>query len=971
MGVTNLSRSPPCTEQSNTTLFARFLRGVQLLKQKMYQQYIYKFPSSRIFGNRKKLKSKKPDFKITLREARLNGEVISLADSNVLRAIDELNGVDREATAAQIADIRAEIKCLRESPDNRAASRKRISELYAKLDEIQLKTDYLEVVMSKPSDFDKLNEGFSVNGVEFRRLVGTPNGVKQSVVAYCPVVNENGIYVHDELNRRMNGGRDESKPLVPAKFEAYKALACSASVPVSEPRDILVVDDFVLSFEDNFIELKDAETDDGEPIMTEKRGEFELNASDGFGLICPALAERWSKELELDYTAGGMCIRNLFCKGMVYAFDFHEFARRFCDSDTIADVWGNVHTISDVEIILPVSVMKLWDSYPSLERYLECCREYGHGFAVTKVCERELENERTLNYQFIQSYDLTDDEIKELVQPSIDEIKETICGDADKTLLYLRGACGRNYDFDSDTNYLAKAIMIDRRVAKDPYAVTTVYNMIKKRIDDLKIGKVKVRGNYTVISGDPFAFCQKIFGCDVPDNEKGLLKAGEIYSKYWVEDCESKRVVCFRAPMSVHNNIRTMRVVRNEDVDFWYRYMPTVNIINCHDMFYPALNGADNDGDAILVTDNEILLRNTRDVPAIVCVQKKAEKSVITEELLAQSNKLGFGDEIGAITNRVTAMYDIMTQFDKDTDEYRTLEYRIKCGQMFQQAEIDKIKGIVCRPMSKQWYEFKAVAIHEDEDSDYTKEQKEFNRRILADKKPYFMIYIYSEVKRELNDFVKSANRISLENFLTPIEELLVKENKTEAEQTHVDYYNKRFPISYGDCVMNRLCRHVEQEFDGYVSSKKTENINYPFTDLLVSRNYESNIARTVEVKKIREIFSEFTKRYNKAQTACIIGDYDDESAADFKNAVVDEFLKSCYEVCSSDERLCDILLKIGYTTALSKKLIWNTFGRQICQNLSEKYSQYSYFAMDKDGETVYRGQNYEKIIVDLKETSE
>lgn len=272
--------------------------------------------------------------------------------------------------------------------------------------------------------------------------------------------------------------------------------------------------------------------------------------------------------------------------------------------------------------------------------------------------------------------------------------------------------------------------------------------------------------------------------------------------------------------------------------------------------------------------------------------------------------------------------------------------------------------------MSKQWYEFKAVAVHEDEDSDYTKEQKEFNRRILADKKPYFMIYIYAKTKRELNDFVKSANRISLENFLTPIEELLVKENKTEAEQTHVDYYNKRFPISYGGCVMNRLCRHVEQEFDGYVDNKKDENKNYPFADLLVSRNYESNIARSVEVKKIQELYTEFSRRYNKAQTACIIGDYDDESAVDFKNAVVDEFLRSCYEICSSEERLCDILLKICYTTVGSRKLLWNTSGRQICQNLSEKYSQYSYFAMDKDGETVYRGHRYEKITVDLKENA-
>lgn len=654
------------------------------MKQKLYQQFVYKVESSRI------LKAKKRDLIISPKEARLKNEVISLADSAVLRMIDKLNGVNRNELSGKINGIRNEIKELKLSVDNKAGARKRIKELYAQLDELQFKPDYVMVVMSKPSDFDKLCKGFFINGIEYKRLVGTPNGVKKSTVVFCSVINKNGIHIYNELQTRMNGGRDESKELVPAKFEAYKALACSASIPVSMPKDVLVVDDFVLRFMDNVITLENSDSAD-EPLMREERAEVELNASDGFGLICPDLAKRWSEELELGYVTAGMCIRNLFCKGMVYTFDFHEFAKRYYGQDTIRDVWGGIHNINDVEIILPVSVVKLWDSYKSLADYLDNCDKYGHTFAATKACEEKLENERTLNYQFIQSYDLTDDEIKELVKPTIDEIKETICGDTDKTLLFLRGACGKNYDFDADTNYIAKAIMVEPQVAKDPFVISTVHNMIKKRIDDLKIGVLKVHGNYTVISGDPFAFCQSVFGCDIPDSEKGLLKAGEMYSKYWIDDNggNGKKVVCFRAPMSCHNNLRVMNVVHNDDIDFWYQYMNTVNIINCHDTFYPAENGADNDGDAIFTTDNEILLRKTRETPAIVCVQKKAQKSVVTEERLAAANKNSFGDDIGAITNRITAMYDVITKFDRGSREYEDLKYRINCGQLLQQDCID------------------------------------------------------------------------------------------------------------------------------------------------------------------------------------------------------------------------------------------------------------------------------------------
>ena len=40
-------------------------------------------------------------------------------------------------------------------------------------------------------------------------------------------------------------------------------------------------------------------------------------------------------------------------------------------------------------------------------------------------------------------------------------------------------------------------------------------------------------------------------------------------------------------------------------------------------------------------------------------------------------------------------MYDVQAQFDKRSKEYQVLEDRIKCGQLYQQNEIDKIKGII------------------------------------------------------------------------------------------------------------------------------------------------------------------------------------------------------------------------------------------------------------------------------------
>ena len=87
--------------------------------------------------------------------------------------------------------------------------------------------------------------------------------------------------------------------------------------------------------------------------------------------------------------------------------------------------------------------------------------------------------------------------------------------------------------------------MIDERMAKDPYVIDRINYVVKKKINDAKKGDLKIHGNYAQVSGDPFALCQKIFGVKVKEEEYGLLNAGEIYSKYWV-DRSVKEIVCFR-----------------------------------------------------------------------------------------------------------------------------------------------------------------------------------------------------------------------------------------------------------------------------------------------------------------------------------------------------------------------------------------------------------------------------------------
>ncbi len=91
------------------------------------------------------------------------------------------------------------------------------------------------------------------------------------------------------------------------------------------------------------------------------------------------------------------------------------------------------------------------------------------------------------------------------------------------------------------------------------------------------------------------------------------------------------------------------------------------------------------DGDLVMLTDDETLVGCFTPLPAIVCAQRRAAKKLVTEEDIVTSNVNSFGDEIGKITNRVTSMYEVQARYDKDSPEYRELDYRIKCGQLLQQ----------------------------------------------------------------------------------------------------------------------------------------------------------------------------------------------------------------------------------------------------------------------------------------------
>lgn len=843
----------------------------------------------------------------------------------MLRWIDELNGItdaDRQAR-----EIKQEIKRIRKEPNN-VQNRRVIKQLYTKLDKLQYKPDYMCLIIDKEKDYYRACRGFSINGIKYKRLLGTNGGIKNSTIVF---VSEKHA---DELRRRIDNGRNPDAELVPAKLEAYKALTCSASTPVSLPNGILVVDDCETEFLSDIIYLTDE--GDGEPVMEMRKNEkIQMDASDGYGIMLPSLADKWSEELGLDYRVSGVNTRFSFEKGMVFTFDFVDFADRVAKKYIVKDAWGNEVDIRNVELVLTTSMVKLWDSYESCEDYINKSIENGYTFGIAKTCPKELETERNLNYQFIQSYDLDDNDIEELISPTMNEIKDVLGGDWRKTVLFLKGA-GLNADnigrIDDD---FIKAIMIDPRMVDDPFVQSTIYQLIRNRINEAKVGVLKVHGNYSIVSGDPYTLCQSIFGLELT----GLLKDGEIYNQYWA-DRGADRLACFRAPMTCHNNIRLVRPADNEQVRYWYQYMTTCTIFNSWDTAASALNGCDFDGDLVMLTDNKVLVNKLQPLPALMCAQRRATKRVPTEEDFIRSNIESFGNDIGQTTNWITSMFEVRARFEKGSAEYDTLSYRIRCGQLYQQNAIDKAKGIVCKPMPRLWYDRHAANKSEGD--------AKFQRNIVADKKPYFMRYIYPMLSKQYNTYIKNTDKNALREFQMTVAELkaIPKADRTERQEEFLKYYDFRLPVGVNPCVMNKICWRFEDEFDGHIG-KHNSAIKFDYSIMRSEDEYT-----TKQFNSIKRLYDDYNKRL---ASYAIFADYeriDDCDSFIALSVMNDEFRKECYKICPNKSTLCNIILDICYTRNSTKRFAWSMCGSEIIHNLLQRNdNQISYPTLDSDGD--------------------
>lgn len=264
--------------------------------------------------------------------------------------------------------------------------------------------------------------------------------------------------------------------------------------------------------------------------------------------------------------------------------------------------------------------------------------------------------------------------------------------------------------------------------------------------------------------------------------------------------------------------------------------------------------------------------------------------------------------------------------------------------------------------MPREWHDRHCVNKIEDA------EKRRFYLRLVADKKPYFMRMIYPALMKQYNTYIKNTNKNALREFQMTVDELtsLPESRLTERQREFLRYYRSRMPVSDHNCVMNRICKKFEAEFDGYVG-KHNAVTDFDYTIMKSGAEYSR-----AQYNAILKLYDDYNKRLRNYAVFAGYERVDEYDAFARMLEMREEFEQECAAVCPNRFALCDIVLDICYRKSSTKRFAWEMCGDEIIQNLLSKAGgMISYPERDDNGAIEFGGNRFTLRRTKLEDTDE
>ena len=912
--------------------------------KKLQQFYSLKFSSRR-------LKKSNYNIEISLENARINSEVITINNSELLRALFRYKKVNFDQKELDyLLGIRRKLRKL----ENNEINRKKLKETTEKIESVLFVEDLINIEFDNKLHYSAILKkgGFYVNGTRFVPFMASAGMIRKNTAMF---INNN---IKHPLMDILENGRDEKTPMVTAKFGAYLSLYSSSTLPVSFPQIAVVADKKIETLRRiDYVTYKQEGEDDD---VTEKEMLLSLNAWDGQGLITPKLAKRWSEELELDYTFSCAVIRAPFLKGLVVVFDIEKFANEVAKDYKFKDIYGEEQDIRNVDLIISESMFKLWDSYENTKDYTKKCKENKLGFAIAKVNPKRENSYSRTSYQFLQVLNLNDTDIARLCEPTVNWFRDISGEDSESMILY---ATGENKFEPKDFKKMdvsVKAIMLEPSLSRDRYIQEKFIKTIQKKRRQSLIGNILINANYQFMVSDPYYQSCHIFNVE----KEPLLKDREYYSEYWLNK-GIKRLGAIRSPIVHHSEFNIIDLQDEEEIKYWYSHIHS-------GIIYPANGigidcsihgGSDFDGDLICTINNPTIIKGKIEGIPIIYDSKTSEKVIVDsrndkEQVKSQLN--GYNSKVGFATNISSSMYTMLTNFPDFTIEHQTILKRLKIGRVIQGEIIDGVKGLEIPPFRNHWVKFKKTSKNMAKEE---KETQDLYNNILCKSRPVFFRFLYPHYMTRYNKEIRKYNIYSHLNFKKTFEEILHSKNKTPEEQKMLNSYSWNSYFIDNNSVVNKISRYMKEKTGviGKYSSKESCDFDY---QILKSNMYELSPENLSLMKFYLLEYKSFKR-----------GVYHNiEHAYENIESFIAYLRKECEINISSNEcELADYAIEVAYNSEpFLVEFPWKMFPNAIINNIMQNSSNTIKIPVkDEEGDKEYLWDKYSFKEYDLKEIYE
>lgn len=917
--------------------------------RKIQSFYIYKFSTDRLKEKNYNIKN------ISLNEARRNTEVVSISDSQMIRSLYRLKGKEFSPYKLEkLLDEKSKISKRRNSIENR----KKLSNIISEIDNVLFIPEIISVKISDKRHYQAIIKrgGINVNGKTYVPFIFSAGLIRRNSGLFID------MFIKNQMMEILDNGRDKNIEIIPAKYNSYLGLHNSSTLSVTFPR-IAVVPDLIFKKEKR-VEYGTYIKDGIDPLVEEKDVELEFNAFDGCGLVSPEMARQWSRDLDIDYVGSTFIIRSAWLKGMCVTMDFHKFADEVASVHIIKDIYGNDIDIRNIDVIVIPSMFKLYDSYKDTNDYLTNCRINNLGWGISRVNPKEEKSFCKTSYQFLQVLNLNKVQIESICQPTLSWLSEVSGGKIESTFLY---ALGEINDFSKGwmnrLDPLYQSLILENKLIEDNFLVNNLDKSLLKKKNNAKKGNLYLNGNYQAVIPDLVLYCKHIFGMELIP----LLQEGEFYSNYWNNKNVSE-VIGIRSPIVYQSEVIKLNLKYDEECLKWFEHVKSGIVFpaNGIGLEFALIGGADGDGDSIATIDSKEMLAGRMGGLPVLYDTAKAPKYIIndtTENLLYEAHMKGFGTKVGFLTNVSSTYYSLISNYAKDSQEYNTILQRLKWGRASQGLELDRQKGLIIPPFPVHWTKYKKIT---NDMSSEEQEQHIYNNTLLAERRPFFFVYLYSHYMRRYKREQAIYNNISLTRFGLSFHEMVNLPEKTQEQEDIISRYNKKTYFIDNDSVMNVLCHYMEEQLRKITTNKTVISKNFDYT-ILLSNSFEKPVKKDIEkVFLLYKEYKSFKRNFRENHNEFEEGEYSSlEQIYHYINQ------KAYLAITNNSEELANMIVYCCYAVMgkQSKYFCWSVFGKEILQNIkNKKTDKFVRIPMPaENGKIDYLWKSYSNYLINIE----